>query len=66
MWWSLGKKLGGVSDLIVAELDVSENEVEDLNIEETPTILFYAKTNKQGVKYTGERDLNSMYRWVLD
>lgn len=40
------------------------NEVEGVKITGYPTLMFYPKNNKEGIMYSGNRDLESMKLWL--
>ena len=52
-WKQFGEKVQGIPDLVIAKYNTMDNENEGLNIYDHPTIIFYAKDNKKGVKYDG-------------
>jgi protein disulfide-isomerase A1 len=57
IWDELAKDVEGMDDLIIAKFDATENEVAGVEIQGFPTLIFYPKDNKTGVKFEGDRDL---------
>ena len=60
MWVDLAKKVASVQDLVIGEIDATENDVEDIHIKQYPTIMIFSKERKHGEEYTGERDVESV------
>jgi len=44
-----------IDNLVIAEMDSTANEVDEVEITGFPTIIFYPSNDKAGVKYDGER-----------
>ena len=55
-----------VEDLKIAKMDYTMNEAEGVSITGYPTVIFYSKHDKKGVKYEGPRDMESMKNWLED
>jgi len=54
-----------ISDLIIAKMDATANEVQDLSIRGYPTIRWYPKDNKQGsVVLEGDQNLDDFTRFL--
>jgi len=65
-WDNLGKHFKDNKDVVIAKFDATENEAEGVDVESYPTLIFYPKDNKEGVKYEGERELEPMKKWVAE
>lgn len=52
IWMELAEHYNKTEDLLIAMYDETMNEVEGISIEEYPTLIFYPRNNKQGVRYT--------------
>lgn len=50
--------------MVIAKFDATVNEVAGLEIRGYPTLKFYPKDNKDGVDYSGERDLAAFQAWL--
>lgn len=53
---NLAEKLKGYTNLIIAKIDSTENEVPGLDIEGYPTLKFYSHKNKEGVNVEGRSE----------
>lgn len=62
----LADKFKGFKTLIIAKIDASENEVENFDIQEFPTIKFFPANNKDGIDYVGKKDVDGLEKFVLD
>jgi hypothetical protein len=47
-------------------MDWTQNEAEGVNIRSFPTIFFYPKDNKAGVKYEGGRSLGEFNKYLAE
>lgn len=64
VWEELGKDVEGIEDLVIAKFDATTNEVAGLDIRGYPTLKFYPKDNKDGVDYSGDRQLPDFKKWL--
>ena len=62
----LANKYKDSKTLIIAKIDASENEVENFDIQEFPTIKFFPANNKDGIDYIGKKDMEGLERFILD
>ena len=58
IWTELGQFVEGLDDVVIAKMDSTANEVRGVAVKSYPTLIWYPKNNKQGVSYTGGRELN--------
>lgn len=63
-WDSLAESVKDIPDLVIAKFDATANEVAGLQISGYPTLKFYPKDNKDGVDYTGGRELDDFKTWL--
>jgi len=66
IWDELGEAFKDNSNIVIAKFDATTNEADGVNIRGYPTLKFYPKDNKDGVDYSGERDLESFKKWLAD
>ena len=59
-------KLESESDVVVAQMDASVNDVPGFEPEGFPTIVLYTKANKKGIEYDGSRDAHDLVQFVQD
>jgi len=62
----VARKLSGDTELVVAQMDASANDIAGMEPEGFPTILFYPKADKKGVEYDGSRDEHDLVQFVAD
>lgn len=64
IWDELSEMFKDVEDLKIGKIDYTMNEAEGVSIKGYPTLMFYPKHDKKGIKYEGARDLESMKSWL--
>lgn len=64
IWDELAKDVEAADDLVIAKFDATTNEVAGLEIKGYPTLKFYPKGNKDGVDYSGDRQLPDFQQWL--
>ncbi|KAK7162146.1 hypothetical protein R3I94_004711 [Phoxinus phoxinus] len=65
VWDALGEKYKDHEDIIIAKMDATENDVEDVIIQGFPTIKYFpAGTDKKIVDYDGNRDLETFSKFL--
>lgn len=65
-WDSLAEDVKDIEDLVIAKFDATANEVAGLEIRGYPTLKYYSKTNKAGVDYSGDRELDDFKKWLSE
>jgi len=64
IWDKLGEHFKDRSDLLIAKMDATENEVEEVKVEGFPTLKMFKKKTNEIVDYTGGRDFDALVRFV--
>lgn len=64
VWDELADSFKDESDLLIAKYDATANENEGVQIKSFPTLIWYPKDNKAGVKYEGARELDSFKTYI--
>lgn len=62
----LAKDMSQHTDLVISKFDATTNEVDGLQIKGYPTLMFYPKDNKKGVKYEGGRDIEAFKKYLTE
>lgn len=61
----LGEKFADrASEFVIAKMDSTVNELEDIKIQSFPTIKLFPKDSDEVIDYNGERTLDAMYKFV--
>jgi protein disulfide isomerase len=68
VWDELAETLSGVEHVKIAKIDATANNLpKNVNVKGYPTLIFYPTNNKgEGVPYNGERDLESLTKFVIE
>jgi len=68
VWEELAETLAGVDHVKIAKIDATANNLpKNINVRGYPTLIFYPANNKvDGVPYNGERDLESLTKFVVE
>jgi protein disulfide-isomerase A1 len=64
IWDELGEKFDGSGDTVIAKMDSTANELEDIKIQSFPTIKFFPKDSDEVVDYNGERTLDAFVKFL--
>jgi protein disulfide-isomerase A1 len=64
IWDQLGEKFKDHADIIVAKVDATANEVENVKIQSFPTLKFFPKDSDKVVSYNGERTLEEFTKFL--
>jgi len=60
----LGEKFKDNNDIVIAKMDSTANEIEQVKVQSFPTIKFFAKGSDKGVDYNGERTLEGFTKFL--
>lgn len=60
----LGEKYKDNDKLIIAKMDATANELEDVKITSFPTLTLYKKETNKAVEYNGERTLEGLSKFI--
>jgi len=67
IWDELGTAFKADESVVIAKMDATANSVpEELDVRGFPTLIFFSADNKKGTPYSGERDLPSLKKFVVD
>jgi len=64
IWDKLGEHFKERSDLVIAKMDATGNEVEEVEVEGFPTLKMFKKKTNEVVDYTGGRDFDSLVKFI--
>jgi len=64
VWDKLGEHFKERSDIVVAKMDATENELEEVSIDSFPTLKLVKKETNEIVDYIGKRDFDSMVKFL--
>merc|ERR1712150_140297 len=63
-WDKLGEKFEDNADIVIAKMDSTGNELEDIKIQGFPTIKLFQKGDNKVVDYNGERTLEGFVKFL--
>merc|ERR1711993_220451 len=63
-WDKLGEKFEDNADIVIAKMDSTGNELEDIKIQGFPTIKLFKKGDNKVVDYNGERTLEGFAKFL--
>ena len=63
-WESLGEKFADREDIVIAKMDSTANELEDIKIQGFPTIKLFKKGDNKVIDYNGERTLEGFSKFL--
>jgi len=64
IWDQLGEKFKDNEDIVIAKMDSTANELEDIKIQGFPTLKYFPKGSDQAVDYNGGRTLEDLTKFV--
>ncbi|CAF5218979.1 unnamed protein product, partial [Rotaria magnacalcarata] len=60
----LGEKYKDNADILIAKMDATANELEDIKVQSFPTIKLFPKDSDEVIDYQGERTLEGLSKFV--
>merc|ERR1712156_244228 len=63
-WDKLGEKFADREDIVIAKMDSTANELEDIKIQGFPTIKLFKKDDNKVIDYNGERTLEGFSKFL--
>jgi protein disulfide-isomerase A1 len=60
----LGLKFTHAEDIVIAKMDATANELEEVKVNSFPTIILYKKETNEAVEYSGERTLEGLIKFI--
>ncbi len=64
IWDQLGEKYADSDSIVIAKMDSTANELEDIKIQGFPTIKLFQKGENKVVDYNGERTLEGFTKFL--
>nr|AMM62655.1 conotoxin-specific protein disulfide isomerase (cspdi) [Conus textile] len=64
IWDQLGEKFKDSKDIIIAKMDATANEQEEVKIKSYPTFKYFPKGSDEIIEYDGERTLEELIKFV--
>jgi len=66
IWDELAADLKDVSNLVIAKMDSTVNEVEGIDIKGYPTLKFFPAGSSKAVDYEGDRDIDGLKKYLQE
>ncbi|CAD6188831.1 unnamed protein product [Caenorhabditis auriculariae] len=63
-WEKLGEKFADHENIVIAKMDATLNEVEDVKIQSFPTIKFFPAGSNKVIDYTGDRTIEGFTKFL--
>lgn len=64
IWDKLGEKFQDREDIVIAKMDSTGNELEDIKVSGFPTIKLFKKDTNEIIDYSGERTLDALVKFI--
>lgn len=64
VWDQLGEKFKDHADIMIAKVDSTANEIENVKIQSFPTIKFFKKDSDEVIDYNNDRTLDAFVRFL--
>jgi protein disulfide-isomerase A1 len=64
IWDELGEKYKDSADIVVAKMDATANELDDIKVTSFPTIKFFPKGSDEVISYKGDRTFDAFVKFI--
>jgi len=64
IWDQLGEKYKDHSDIVIAKMDATANELEDIKVHSFPTIKYFPADSNKVIDYAGERTIDGFSKFL--
>jgi len=64
IWDELAEKFKDNGEVVIAKMDSTANELEDVKIQSFPTLKYFPKNSDEVIDYSGERTLDALAKFV--
>ncbi|KAK7113651.1 protein disulfide-isomerase-like [Littorina saxatilis] len=64
IWDELAEKFADKDDIVVAKMDSTANEIEEVKVQSFPTLKYFPKDSDEVIDYNGERTLEAMTKFL--
>jgi len=64
IWHQLGEKFKDAENVVIAQIDLTANELEEVKVEGFPTIKLFRKEDNKVIDYDGERSLDGFVKFI--
>ena len=63
-WDELGERFEDDKDIVIAKMDATANEIEEVQVKGFPTLKLFKKGTNEIVDYSGAREVDDMEKWL--
>jgi len=64
IWDELAEKFKDQDDVVIAKMDSTANEIEEVKVQSFPTLKYFPKDGADVIDYNGERTLDAMAKFI--
>uniref|UniRef100_A0A7E4W1L6 Protein disulfide-isomerase n=1 Tax=Panagrellus redivivus TaxID=6233 RepID=A0A7E4W1L6_PANRE len=64
IWDKLGEHYAAHDDIVIAKMDATTNEVEDVKVQSFPTIKYFPANSNKVIDYSGERTFDAFVKFL--
>jgi len=64
IWHELGEKFKDSDNVVIAKIDLTANELEEVKVDGFPTIKLFRKEDNKVINYDGERSLDGFIKFI--
>nr|KAG5703827.1 hypothetical protein BaRGS_031461 [Batillaria attramentaria] len=64
IWDELGEKFKDRDDVVIAKMDATANEIEEVKVQSFPTLKYFPAGSDEVIDYNGERTLDAFIKFV--